>query len=333
MDESESNAATVAEIQGLYGPFTFPERLLQKIWADGAFDRTQLCAADGRRVRVRHPGSWNRLAGPDFKDARLQLGDAAECVGDVELHLHAEDWAAHGHAADPAYRRVKLHVVLFPPRPEHVTRDGEGRPIPVLALLPWLQHDLEEFAAQAAVESLANRAEDRVREQILSLPLPRRWEKLRSHAQRRWRQKVYFAGLRIAKLGWDEAATRPLWKSWVTVTIARRCCGWRPASRGPRGATSMSGSSRRWRNRNGGIMRVRGRPTTRSGGCGNTADGCRPYRIGRNGWLPWAPCSRDPMTWRSPRRRCGGANTCAAGANGLGRKYAATGSAGRGGTR
>ena len=146
-------AAGVAEFQGEYGAYSFSEKLLQKIWLRGAFDRAALTTSDGVRVRVHHPGRWNLLGGPDFKDARLRLGDGPELTGDIELHLHAKDWAVHGHASDPAYDRVILHVVLFPPDPGQCTRARDGRELPVVALLPLLHHDLEQFAAEEAVEA------------------------------------------------------------------------------------------------------------------------------------------------------------------------------------
>src|SRR5581483_2798254 len=162
----------LAEIQGLYGAFSFPEKLLQKIWLRGDFDRAAAATTDGRAVRVLHPGRWNLLGGPDFRDARLALADAREATGDVEVHLHAADWEAHGHAGDRAYDRVQLHVVLFPPEPGHVTRGGDGQPIPVLALLPLLHHDLEEYAAEEAVEVLASRPSTRITDELVPLPRP-----------------------------------------------------------------------------------------------------------------------------------------------------------------
>ena len=56
----------VAEIQGLYGPFTFSERLLQKIWLRGEYDAAHAAAEDGRPLRVLHPGRWNLLGGRIF---------------------------------------------------------------------------------------------------------------------------------------------------------------------------------------------------------------------------------------------------------------------------
>ncbi len=196
---------SVAEIQGIYGPFTFSEQLLQEIWTQGAYDQSQLLTTDGQRVVVKNPGKWNHLAGPNFKHARLRFGESGEVIGDVELHLRAEDWDSHAHARDSGYDGVALHVVLFPPRHEHVTRNRSGKSIPTLVLLPWLQHDLEEYAAEKAVEILANHVESRVLELVQQLPEEDLRAHLVEHAKLRWQQKRHFAQLRVSKLGWNEA--------------------------------------------------------------------------------------------------------------------------------
>jgi hypothetical protein len=195
----------VAEIQGLYGSFSFPEKLLQKIWLRGDFDRARAVTTDGRRVRVLHPGKWNLLGGPDFRDARLTIGESGEINGDVEVHLRTQDWDAHGHARDRAYDAVVLHVVLFPPDAQRVTRGGGGKEIPVLALLPLLHHDLEEYAAEEAVETLANRPSTQLVDELGRLPAGELETLLRRGAETRWRQKVYFARLRAKRLGWAAA--------------------------------------------------------------------------------------------------------------------------------
>src|SRR4051812_35899862 len=96
----KSGLAELAEIQGLYGAFSFPEKLLQKIWLRGDFNRAAAVATDGRGLRVIHPGKWNLLGGPDFRGARIAFDGGPECVGDLEVHLHAADWEAHHHADD-----------------------------------------------------------------------------------------------------------------------------------------------------------------------------------------------------------------------------------------
>lgn len=194
----------VAELQGLYGPFVFPEKLLQKIWLHGDFDRAGATLSDGRPLTILHPGRWNLLGGPDFRQARIRVADGPERTGDIELHLQAADWVAHRHADDPAYDGVILHVVLFPPPAGHVTQ-GKAGEIPVLALLPLLHHDLEEYAAEEALEILANRPASRINELLGALPLSIRTTLLARHAEERWRQKVHFAQLRIRRLGWDDA--------------------------------------------------------------------------------------------------------------------------------
>jgi hypothetical protein len=204
---SSRAAPAVAEIQGLYGAFSFPEKLLQKIWLRGDFHRAAAVLSDGRPLRIVHPGKWNLLGGPDFADARLRFGDTAdrETHGDIEVHLHATDWDAHGHARDPAYDRVMLHVVLFPPDRGHVTRGVNSREIPVLALLPLLHRALEEFAADEAVESLANRPLARLPDELGTLPATECAALLRRHSGARWREKVHYARLRVERLGWEAA--------------------------------------------------------------------------------------------------------------------------------
>lgn len=194
---------SVSEVLGVEGPYTFPEKLLQQIWLRREFDQAGAQTTDGREVRVVSPGRWNLLGGPDFMEARLEIGGVVH-QGDVEVHLRVQDWVAHGHATDPAYDRVVLHVVLFPTT-EKTTLGGGGRPIPILALLPLLYHDLEEYAADAAVSSLANRPSVRIIEALGGLSGQARGDLLRLQADRRWRQKVHFACVRLDKLGWDQA--------------------------------------------------------------------------------------------------------------------------------
>lgn len=205
--EDAATPLAVAEVQGLYGAFSFPEKLLQKIWLRGDFDGAGAVTLDGHPVRVVHPGKWNLLGGPDFKGARLRIGSATarEIAGDVEVHLHAGDWRAHGHASDPAYAGVVLHVVLFPPEKDHVTVGAEGRGIPVLVLLPLLHRALEEFAGDEAVETLAQRPLARVMEELSPLSASDLEALLRRQAEMRWRQKIHFARLRVERLGWDAA--------------------------------------------------------------------------------------------------------------------------------
>lgn len=195
----------VEEVQGLYGPFTFSEHLLQQIWARRDYDGAQLMTHDGRRVTVLNPGRWNSLGGPDFKEARIRFDTGPVQTGDVELHLHAVDWNVHGHAADPAYDRVILHVVLFPEAGVRAAVGFSGQPLPTLALLPYLHHSLEEYATEAAVEGLAGRPLPEIQERLRGQTPEALANLIETMARERWRQKLRYASLRLERLGWVDA--------------------------------------------------------------------------------------------------------------------------------
>lgn len=94
------------------------ERHVQAIWYDASLRPDGLRTSGGAEVRVVDPGSWNLEAGPDFRDAVLEIGtDHRRVRGDVEVHLRAADWSAHGHASDPAYANVVAHVTWYPSPP------------------------------------------------------------------------------------------------------------------------------------------------------------------------------------------------------------------------
>lgn len=196
----------VAEMQGLYGPFTLTERVVQKIWLHGDFDRTRLTLVDGRPLTIRTFGAWNLLAGPDFRGAQLVIGGES-VTGDIEVHFHVADWRAHQHETDRAYNNVALHVLLFPPSPgELPARRGDGREIPALVLLPLLHRDLEEYASDDALEVITARDVWEKFAALAALPPAELPGLLRTKAADRWRQKVRFAKLRIERVGWQMAA-------------------------------------------------------------------------------------------------------------------------------
>ncbi|MBI2517312.1 MAG: DUF2851 family protein [Opitutae bacterium] len=200
-----SKSTAVAEFQGLYGPFTIAEKVLQKIWLHGDFVQTGARLADGRSLEIVSPGAWNLLGGPDFREAHLRIA-GREVRGEVEVHFHASDWTAHGHATNPTYANVVLHVVLFPPDQATPARRADGAELPTLILLPLLHRDLEEYAADDALETLTARDDWRQFAELSAQPLSEIREALDARARARWRQKLHFARRRINKLGWSDAA-------------------------------------------------------------------------------------------------------------------------------
>lgn len=92
------------------------ERHVQAIWYDRALRPNRLYAtgcstASGGEVHVVDPGYWNLGAGPDFKDAVIEVGPMRRRLsGDIEVHLGPSDWDAHRHGDNPAYGNVVAHV-------------------------------------------------------------------------------------------------------------------------------------------------------------------------------------------------------------------------------
>lgn len=113
---------------------TYPaESALGGRWA--AAPRGPLRLEDGRALKVIFPGVPGGASGPDFRGAILDAGGDI-LRGDVELHLRASGWRAHGHHLDDFYAGVVLHVVAENDLGALSTFHASGRAIPVLVLPP-----------------------------------------------------------------------------------------------------------------------------------------------------------------------------------------------------
>jgi hypothetical protein len=104
----------------------------QARWFSGACGR-RFTTTDGREVVIADFGEWNREAGPDFNHATVRLaGD--ESHGAVEVDLEAAGWEQHGHATNPAYHHVVLHVIVRRPARRHFSRTADHRDVPQICL-------------------------------------------------------------------------------------------------------------------------------------------------------------------------------------------------------
>ena len=124
------------------------EAELSSIWAGQKFPPEALMTPDGRAVRVLHPGRRVGGPGPDFRDAVVSV-DGSERRGDVELHVRASAFRAHGHATDAAYARLALHVVYLADEGAE-TPLALGGSVPVAAFAPWLQERSRELQSWLA---------------------------------------------------------------------------------------------------------------------------------------------------------------------------------------
>ncbi|WPJ96184.1 DUF2851 family protein [Coraliomargarita algicola] len=193
----------VQEIQGLYGPFSLSERVLQKIWLRGDFDAHGLRTVSGKSLRVIDPGRWNLLEGPDFLEAQLEL-DGELIVGDVEVHFHASDWQLHAHDSNPNFNDVRLHVVLYADESPVQVTTNLGRQPELMYLLPLLERDLEDFAVDDALLELEQVEDTEWMLKFMQQSLERRREILNAGAEARWSRKLGFAEKRLAGASWAE---------------------------------------------------------------------------------------------------------------------------------
>lgn len=126
-----------------------PELEWQARWFAGEFGDSW-STVDGAHVTIEDFGRWNREPGPDFVDARIRI-DGRPLRGAIELDRDVRDWERHGHAANPAFRDVVLHVFTDGPARRFYTRTTDHREIAQLRLPPFR----EEIRARPTLVSSA----------------------------------------------------------------------------------------------------------------------------------------------------------------------------------
>lgn len=114
------------------------EDFLHFLWQHHKIPRTGLKTTDGTPLQILNPGSSNSHSGPDFFNARIELG-LQMWAGNVELHVRSSDWYLHKHQSDPAYKNVILHVVWEDDIPIFLE---EHKPLPTLELKSYVSRSL-----------------------------------------------------------------------------------------------------------------------------------------------------------------------------------------------
>ncbi|MBL7995884.1 DUF2851 family protein [bacterium] len=109
------------------------EQIIQAIWFRLFLKMDELKTTDGKQVRILDRGVWNKDSGPDFKQAKIRIGNEV-LTGDVEVHWKTSDWDHHRHSENSAYNKVILHVVFVD--------DTKERLLPTLAIGQYLSDDL-----------------------------------------------------------------------------------------------------------------------------------------------------------------------------------------------
>ena len=103
---------------------------MQYVWQHRLLLQTDLHTVDGRKVSIIDPGRLNTGSGPDFFNAKVNIGSDM-WAGDVEIHVRASDWHRHGHDGNPAYDSVVLHVV---DSDDDAVRRSNGEVIPQMVM-------------------------------------------------------------------------------------------------------------------------------------------------------------------------------------------------------
>jgi hypothetical protein len=155
----------------------------------------------GRKLRIKSPGIWNRGAGPDFREAVIEV-DGELRVGDVEVHLYREDWWRHGHHLDPGFNKVILHAVLFAGGMEREVRNEAGDCPEEWVMGPWMREDIESVSG--GEPGLFGELVPELREWIDAEEPSQVRQSLRIGADRRWQNKVSMAACIHEASGWHE---------------------------------------------------------------------------------------------------------------------------------
>ncbi|GMU40429.1 MAG: hypothetical protein AMXMBFR23_12950 [Chloroflexota bacterium] len=150
-------------------------------------------------------GRAGRGPGPDVREAAFRLPSGVVRAGDVEVHLRASDFVTHGHAIDPAYAGVLLHLVWEDDRPSEVR--GTPTPLPgggaavTVALAPLLR-DAARVRALTALGPSGSEPCARAAEVLGADAVATR---VRQEGRRRLAERTWRAWRLADREGWDGA--------------------------------------------------------------------------------------------------------------------------------
>lgn len=116
-------------------PRKWREMELQAHWFSGAFG-SRFVTQTGDSAEVVQFGVWNREAGPDFAEAAVSIAGGPPMRGAIEFDMDVRDWERHGHAANPDYESVVLHVFTTAGRSDFFTRTAQHRNVPQVRVDP-----------------------------------------------------------------------------------------------------------------------------------------------------------------------------------------------------
>lgn len=227
------------------------ELALQRRWAESRWPGPFLQSPGGGPIRVISPGVWNRGPGPDFRGAQILDGQGRARRGDVELHLEARAWLQHGHADDPAYRDLLLHVVDWVERP-HKGRSPRDARIPRATPLPPASSESVEQQRPPCADIVPRSGEAAVEAQLAGIARRRFLRKMNElqalsvppgPGSADDRRAVIAAARALGQPHNAQLAEHAAWRAlqqaeeWIQVAPVTEADGWRPG----RGALGSPG--------------------------------------------------------------------------------------------
>ena len=120
------------------------ESTLYEIWKNQLYN-SLLKTNSGEDITILDVGIHNaEFAGPDFKNARIRIGNLTY-IGDIEIDRDHSDWKAHGHHIDNKYSKVILHASLINKNKYGYVYTKDGRKVPSICISEFIeQNTLDE---------------------------------------------------------------------------------------------------------------------------------------------------------------------------------------------
>jgi hypothetical protein len=183
---------------------------LQARWYAGDFGKHFISTA-GDEIDVVQFGTWNREAGPDFRDAAIRINGGTPIRGSIEIDLLDRSWETHSHATNPAFEGTVLHVFVERSGREFFTRTNSNRNVPQVHIDPAILSDA--FSAniplarpgrcQAPLKDLPEERVHSVLDAAAQFRLQQKAARIRHKIDTHGRDQVLFQEL-AAALGYKE---------------------------------------------------------------------------------------------------------------------------------
>jgi len=170
-------------------------------------------------------GRAGRGPGPDIREAMALLPSGVLASGDVEVHRVATDFVRHGHAADPRYARLLLHLVWRDDRPAA----ERGGPVRLVGggLAPTVALE-DTLGSLARLDAVIVRGPSGRSEPCVDTHATRGEAEtaaiLRAEGHRRLAERAWRTQRLAAEVGW-EAAWRTLLDRALVSSAGRRAEG------------------------------------------------------------------------------------------------------------